>query len=109
MESDVQLNTRFRFLALSEDQAENLNENILEAEFGVHHKTKNTTASVSLNENNIPHILAFIENNKVLKENTDIFISFVSEYDSQIIDIPSFVNQAIVRLDSKLVLSYTIV
>ncbi len=49
------------------------------------------------------------EENKVQKEDTDIFISFVTEYDSRIIDVPNYVNEAILKLGSKLVLSYTIV
>ncbi len=109
MNSNIELNISFRFSALSEDQAEALNKSELESKFGVHFKTKRVTASVPLNEDNVSLISDFMDENNISKENTDIFISFVTEYDTRIIDVPGFVNQAVKKLGSEMVLSYTIV
>jgi len=109
MDSDIDLEINFRFLALSKEQAVLLKSIIIESEFGKHFQTKEITAIVPLNVYNISLIFAFIENNNISVRDTDIFISFVTEYDTRIIDIPEFVNEAIVKLGSKLTLSYTVV
>ena len=109
MDSDIELNISFRFSELSENQVVALKVTIPEAGFGTHHKTKRTTGSVPLNEPNIPLLSTFIEKHGIEKDITDIFISFVSEYDTHIIDVPNYVNHAVVKLGSKLTLSYTIV
>lgn len=108
MESDIELKISFRFLELSEKQATALRSSELVAKFGTHFKTKSITGIVPLNVVNINQISIFIDENNISKETTDIFISFVTEYDTRIIDIPSFVNQAVIKLSCKLVLSYTI-
>ena len=108
MESEIDLNISFRFLDLSEIQAAALKHSKLAANFGTHYKTKITTAIVPLNGTNIDRISVFIKENNISKELTDIFISFVTEYDTHIIDVPVFVNQSVLKLGSKLVLSYTI-
>jgi hypothetical protein len=86
MDSDIDLEINFRFLALSEKQAASLKKNIIESEFGKHFKTKNITGLVPLSVANISLIYAFIEENKISVGDTDIFISFVTEYDTHIID-----------------------
>ena len=109
MDSEIQLNISFRFSELSENQVDALKAVIPEAGFGTHYKTKRTTGSVPLSEPNIPLLSTFIEKHGIENDMTDIFISFVSEYDTRIIDVPNCVNHAVVQLGSKLTLSYTIV
>ncbi|UCX05129.1 hypothetical protein [Shewanella glacialimarina] len=109
MDSDIELEISFRFLDLSEKQVVILRQVIPESEFGTHFKTKSPTGIVPLSEANISLISLFMEGCSISKEKTDIFISFVSEYDKRIIDVPAYVNQAVVKLGSKLTLSYTIV
>jgi hypothetical protein len=108
MDSDIELNISFRFSELSDNQADALKDVIPEAGFGTHYKTKKTTGSVPLSEPIIPLLSMFIEKHDIEKDNTDIFISFVSEYDTRIIDVPNYVNLAVVKLGSKITLSYTI-
>ena len=109
MDSDIELKISFRISELSEKQAVALKEVIPESGFGKHHKTKKTTGIIPLRNNNIPLISSFMNSNNISKDITDIFISFVSEYDTRIIDVPDYVNQAVIKLGSKLTLSYTII
>ena len=109
MESDINLEVSFRFLSLSKDQADALKATDLVSNFGVHFKTKKITGLIPLSSSSTIGISEFIENHKIDVSDTDIFISFLTEYDSRIIDIPNYVNEAILKIGSKMVLSYTIV
>lgn len=109
MDSNINLNVSFRFLALTENQAAALKNTNLAPTFGTHFKTKSITGSVPLSEDNIDQIFSFIKENNISKEFTDIFVSFVTEHDSRIIEVPDYVNHAVVKIGSKQVVSYTIV
>jgi len=109
MDSDIDLKISFRFLELSEGQAFALKNDNLEATFGTHFKTKSITGSVPLREDNIDQVSSFIEENHISKDSTDIFVSFVTEYDTRIFEVPNYVNQAVVKIGSQLVVSYSIV
>lgn len=109
MDADIELNISFRFLALSDAQAEKLRASELEVTFGKHHKTSKNVGCVVLASGVIAHLSNFIVDNSVTEDEYDIFISFCTEYDTRIIDIPAYVNEAVKRLGSKLVLSYTII
>jgi len=109
MESDLNLNISFRFFELTEFQAASLKKEFSGARLGTHHKSKKTTGNVPLNSKNISLIVNFMNTHNLSLEITDIFISFVSEYDTHIIDIPEYVNEAVRTIGSKLSLSYTIV
>jgi len=108
MESDIKLEVCFRFLDLTQKNSDDLKLLNLESKFGVHFKTKNITGLVSLNESCISEILSFIESNDISISDTDIYISFRTDYDSRIIDIPEYVNEAVSKIGSRMVLSYTI-
>ena len=108
MDSDVELNISFRFLELSDNQSNLLKNALPSAGFGTHYKTKKTTGVVPLIEENINLISRFMASNDISVDNTDIFISFTSEYDTRIIDVPEYVNQAVKTIGSRLTLSYTI-
>ncbi|PTN11438.1 hypothetical protein [Nitrosomonas aestuarii] len=107
MESDVELSCHFRFLSLSESQAEQLKSVCKEVDFCRHFKTQKVTASIELSEAVIPALVEFVKLNSVRQSETDIFISVLSEYDSRIVDIPEFINKAIIALGCKLVFSFT--
>ena len=108
MESNINLEISFRFLGLSEEQAGVLKIKNLGAKFGVHFKTKKITGLIPLSESCIPKIREFIEDQNISIPDTDVCISFITEYDSRIVDIPNYVNKAISIIGSKMVLSYTI-
>ena len=109
MESDIELKINFRFLELTEKQAAALKISKLGAKFGTHFKSQKPTGVVPLNKNNIDLISNFIKENEIPSGLTDIFISFVTEYDTRTIDIPDYVNQVVKELGSKIVVSYAIV
>ncbi|MGE6451152.1 hypothetical protein ACQKC5_01975 [Shewanella baltica] len=108
MDSDIDLVVSFRFLALSEEQADELKATGLLSRFGVHFKTKKITGLIPLSSSSTVGISEFIKKHGIEVSDTDIFISFSTEYDSRIIDIPDFVNEAILKIGSKMVLSYTV-
>ncbi|WP_126166794.1 hypothetical protein [Shewanella khirikhana] len=107
MEEHTKLECSFRFLSLSKREADSLKSFFKCVNFGRHFKTGEITAVIELLLETIPVIQDFIETTKVSHSNRDIFISVTSSYDSQIVDIPKFVNQAAALLDTKLVFSYT--
>ncbi len=107
MDSDVELKCHFRFLSLSDVQAEKLKSACKEVDFGRHFKTQKVTASIELSEAVIPTLVEFVKLNSVPQTETDIFISILSKYESRIVDIPEFINKAIISLGSKLVFSFT--
>ena len=107
MEEHTKLECCFRFLSLSKGEANSLKSFFKNVNFGRHFKTGEITAIIELSHEAIPVIQHFIETAKVSHSNRDIFISVTSIYDSQIVDIPNFVNQAAALLDTKLVVSYT--
>ncbi len=108
MESDIKLDVCFRFLDLTQEKSDELKVLNLGSKFGVHFKTKKITGLVPLNESCIPKIQSFIKSNDIPISDTDIYISFITDYDSRIIDIPEYVNEAVSKIGSKMVLSYTI-
>ena len=108
MESDIELKITFRFLSLSDGQVEKLSEEFKESKFGKHFKTKMQVGRIPLSERNIQLISRFITANNIAHEDTDIFISFITEYDTRIMEIPNYVARAAVELKSKMTLSYTI-
>lgn len=108
MESHIELETSFRFLDLSKEQADELKSSGLACEFGEHFKTKAITGIVPLESTAISQIAEFIGRKNIPVAATDIFVSFTTEYDTRIIDIPNYVNEAIAKLGSKMVLSYTV-
>ncbi len=108
MESNINLEVSFRFLNLSKEQADALEVTGLTSKFGVHFKTKKITGLIPLNNSCIVEISKFINKHKIQISDTDIFISFITEYDSRIMDIPEYVNEAVLKIGSKMVLSYTI-
>ena len=109
MDSNIETNISFRFLDLTESQAGTIRKTELQASFGTHHKTNKITCLIPLNNKNAKDLISLVELHFPENEETDIFISFVTEYDTRIIDIPSFVNQIIKRIETKLTVSYTIV
>ena len=108
MESDIELKITFRFICLSDSQADKLSEEFEESKFGKHFKTKMPVGLIPLKEENIQLISKFIATNNIATENTDIFISFITEYDTRIVEIPQYVARAATELKSKMTLSYTI-
>lgn len=109
MDSDVALQISYRFLSLTDAQALGLKKEFSRCQFGKHFSTGEITASLELEHTDIGKLAAFVRENAVEPGATDIFISFVTEYDSRIIDIPPYVNKAIRETGSKLVVSYTVV
>ncbi|WP_338728580.1 hypothetical protein V8687_11210 [Shewanella baltica] len=108
MASDIDLDTNFRFLGLTKEQANVLKESGINCNFGTHFKTKAITGIVPLDSSVIAKIGEFMEQQKISNKDTDIFISFNTEYDTRVIDIPTYVNEAVISLGSKLVVSYTV-
>ncbi len=109
MDSEAELSCSFRFLSLTELQAQSLKLLDLDINFGRHFKTNKITAFLELSEEVIPFLKDFVNANDIATIETDVFISVVSEYDSEIFDIPTCVNEAVIELGSKLVFSYTCV
>ena len=108
MDSGIELDTSFRFLALTERQAEALQLSGMDCEFGRHHRTNAITGVVPLNGTVISKLENFVNQQSIEISSTDIFVSFTTEYDSRIIDIPCHVNEIIKKLGSRLVVSYTV-
>ena len=109
MHDEPKLNVSFRFLALSVDDANQLGKLPIDASFGQHHKTGDTTAIIPLNNNAVKHILEFVKDRDIDTEETDIFMSLVTDYDTRILDVPREVNEVINALDCRLVYSFTYV
>lgn len=103
----IDLCCSLRFLALSNEQAERLSQLSLGASFGKHFKTKSITSSVELSESAIPVLQEFIVINGIDATTTDIFISVLTEYDTRIIDVPNYVNKAVIAIGSNIVFSFT--
>ena len=108
MNSDIELEINFRFLSLTEEQVPLLSEELSDASFRDHFKNKCKVGCINLTSDRIDLVSKFMKENSIESKNTDIFLSYITEYDSRILDIPEYVAKASVALGSKITLSYTI-
>ncbi len=109
MDSDIDLDISFRFLGLTENQASELKNEFENAELSRHFKTNKIVGTIPLSGQLIEDIALFIKLHSVSPKDVDIFISFITEYDSRIIDMPDFVARAAEVLGARMTLSYTII
>jgi len=98
----------FRFLGLSDDQAEELSSLIETAEFGEHHSTGKTVGFIELRDSsNIEIIGEFADKHQFEPTECDIFVSIASEKRDEIWRAPRTVNYMLKRFDCPIVFSYT--
>ena len=98
----------FRFLGLSDDQADELSSIIEAAEFGQHHATGKTVGFIELSDSSkIEVIREFAVRHKFESTDCDIFISIASEKRDEIWRAPRAVNNMLKQFDCPIVFSYT--
>ncbi|WP_440904813.1 hypothetical protein ACMZOO_00875 [Catenovulum sp. SX2] len=108
MDSDIKLDVCFRFLELSQQQAIELEAVFHNVKFGRHFKSKQIVGLVALDGQLVDAIGNFMQSHDIEPLSTDIFVSFITEYDSRIIELPDFVAKASIALGVKINLSYTV-
>lgn len=107
--SEIEVDISFRFLKLDKLQAYTLKREIAFSSFREHHKDEHFVGIVQLSEKSIHEINDFYVRQQVSLADCDIFISVVSEFDSNIVDIPNVVNKMLKYIDCKLTYSFTVV
>lgn len=109
MDSDIELDISFRFLSLSETLANEIRPFLEASSYRANRKLGGFVVCVPLTPTSLEFIESFVSSHDVEIENTDIFVSFTSEYDSRIIKLPSILTKASCSIGSTVTLSYTVV
>ncbi|TLU61094.1 hypothetical protein FE810_15590 [Thalassotalea litorea] len=104
-----EVDVSFRFLKLDKLQAYTLKHEVANSSFREHHKNNCYVGTVLLSESCIDEINDFYVRQQVSLEDCDIFVSIVSEIDSNIVDVPTIVNRMLKYIDCKLTYSFTVV
>ena len=104
-----EIDVSFRFLKLDKLQAYTLKHEVANSSFREHHKNDCYVGTIQLSEDNIDEINDFYVRQQVSLTDTDIFVSIVSELDSNIVDVPIIVNRMLKYIDCKLTYSFTVV
>ncbi len=98
----------FRFLSLTAEQADNLKQIISDCEIDNHFENGCKCGCISLDSiEKLDLIVQFKNEHCISNDECDIFLSIATENDTEIWDVPSIVNDAIKRIDCKLVFSFT--
>jgi|GEM_PF-1897057 len=108
MDSDIELNISFRFFSLSEELTNEIKSSLKGSSCRPHKKLGGFIVCVPLTPPSLEFIGSFVTSHNVEVENTDIFVSFVTEYDSRIIDLPNIITKASFSIGSPITLSYTV-
>lgn len=108
MDADIELNISFRFLALSEDLASEAKSSFEVSSCRPNRKLDGYVVCVPLTSCSLEVITSFVTSYNVNIEDTDIFVSFATEYDSRIIDLPNIITKASFSIGSPVTLSYTV-
>ncbi len=109
MDSDIELNISFRFFSLTEELSNEIKSSLEASSCRPNKKLGGFVVCVPLTPSSLEFIGSFITSNNVEVENTDIFVSFVTEYDSRVIDLPNDITKASFSIGSPVTLSYTVV
>ena len=98
----------FRFLALTEEMAEELMLLIPSAEIGDHYETENKVASIKLADSSLIEVIDEFRNKYSFSPtDCDIFVSIASEKRDEIWRAPKVVNNVINTINCPIVFSYT--
>jgi len=109
MDADIELNISFRFLALSEELVSEAKLSLKVSSCRPNKKLGGYVVCIPLTQSSLVSITSFVTSNNIKIENTDIFISFATEYDSRILKLPSLIAKASVYIGSPVTLSHTVV
>ena len=109
MDAGIELNIGFRFLALSEDLVCEAKLSLKASSCRPNKKLGGYVVCVPLTQSSLVSIASFMTSHNIKIENTDIFISFATEYDSRVLKLPHIIAKASVYIGSPVTLSYTVV
>ncbi|WP_462157746.1 hypothetical protein [Pseudoalteromonas sp. GB56] len=99
----------FRFLNLNKLQAYTLAKEVSGATYKMPRNKNYYVGCIPLTEDTIHEINDFYVRQMVDISECDIFVSIVSEFDSNIVDVPAVVNHMLKYIDCKLTYSFTVV
>ena len=98
----------FRFLNLSDAQAEELKLSIPSTEFGMHYKTNRHVGSIKLVDSSlVVKIDEFRRKHSVIATECDVFVSILSDRNDETWRAPKAVNYIINIVNCPIVFSYT--
>ncbi len=105
---DFETMVSFRFLSLSEEKSKILKSLIPHAIVADHFKNKYKVANIDINDISVIEKIdnAFRELECSLEE-CDIFLSITTESDSEIWEIPEIVNSLLMKINCRMVFSFT--
>jgi len=109
MDSEIELNISFRFFSLTEELSNEIKSSLKASSCRPNKKLGGFIVCMPLTQSSLEFIESFVTSNKVEVENTDIFVSFVTEHDSRIIGLPNIITKASFSIGSPVTLSYTVV
>ena len=109
MDSDIELDISFRFLSLSETLANEIKPLVKASSYRPNRKLGGFVVCVPLTPTSLEFIESFVSSHDVDIESTDIFVSFTTEYDSRIIELPNIITKASFSIGSPVTLSYAVV
>ena len=76
----------------------------------LHHRKDGKGSVISLNlypDIDLDGLSKIFIDNQICRDKLDIFISIVTEYDSEIFDIPQYIGDAIKKIDPRITFSFT--
>ena len=109
MDSDIKLDISFRFFSLSEELANEIKSINEASSCRPNRKLGGFVVCVPLTPSTLEFVASFVTSHNVEVENTDIFVSFATEYDARIITLPNIISKASFSIGSPVTLSYTVV
>jgi len=106
--SNPEIEIDFRLLNLNKLQAYTLEREIIGSSYRKHQKSDSYVGCVPLSNSSIDDINDFYIRQMLDSSACDIFISVVSESDSNIVDVPEVVNRMLKYIDCKLTFSFKV-
>ena len=106
--SNPEVRLNFRFLSLNKLQAITLERDIIGSSYKKHHENDSYVGSVALTKSSIDDINDFYVRQMIDVIECDLFVSVVSESDSNIVGVPVVVNSMLKYIDCKLTYSFSV-
>jgi hypothetical protein len=103
-----EVTSSIRFLNLNKLQAFTLEREVVGASQREHSQNDCYVGHVSLLDDNLEDIFNFFIRQRLKVEECDLFISLSSNMDTNIVEVPSVVNQMLKFIDCKLTMSFTV-
>jgi len=108
MTKKIEIECSLRLLSLTKEEASEIAQSNPEVGISPHFKSGNDVAYAPLSLTTISLFQTYISKYRIGARDHDIFVSLTSDRDTGIVDVPSIVNEAILKLGSRVVLSYTV-